>query len=92
MAAVTAQQVSMEWVEGSSARSALLAVKNVTTGDTLDVGSGGAINVFSRVKAAIMCGTTVIGTAGASVAGTTVTIPAGLSNDSAFVLVFGCAL
>lgn len=82
----------MEWSEGSSARSALLAIKNATTADTLDVGQSGAINVFSRVKAAIMCGTTVIGTAGASVSGTVITIPAGLSNDSAFVLVFGCAL
>lgn len=82
----------MEWTEGSSARSALVAVKNVTTGDTLDVGQSGAINLFSRVKAAIMCGTTVIGTAGASVSGTVVTMPSGLANDSAFILVFGCAL
>ena len=92
MATITAQQVSEEWQEGTSSRAALLAVKNVTTGDTLNVGTGGAINVFSYVKSAIGCGTTVIGTGACSVsAPTTITIPSGLSNDSLFILIFGCA-
>jgi len=93
VAAITAQQVSVEWQEGTSSRAALLAVKNVTSGDTLDVGPSGVVNVFSRVKSAIGCGTTVIGTGAATVtAPTSLTMPSGMSNDSLFLLVFGCAL
>jgi hypothetical protein len=92
VAAITAQQVSVEWDEGSSGRAALLAVKNVSSGDTLNVGTGGAVQVFSYVKSGIACGTTVIGTGTATVtAPTTLTMPSGLSNDSCFLLVFGCA-
>ena len=90
MTVIANSQVSVEWAEGSSSRTALIAVKNVTTGDTLDVGQAG-ISTHSRVKSAIMTGTTVIGSAAAGVSGTVVTMPAGLANDSAFVLVFGCA-
>jgi len=87
MAALTDQQWSVEWMEGSSSRIAVIALKNVTAADTVDLS-----RVFSRLKNAVVCGTTVIGTGTGGVSGTVLTLPAGLSNDGAVALVFGAAL
>lgn len=91
MAVVSGAQITVEWQEGTSGKTALIAVKNVTAGDTLDLGPTGAAPQFRQLKAAVMLGTTVIGSASASVAGTVITMPAGLSADAAFILAFGCA-
>lgn len=89
MAVISGAQWSVEWAEGTSARIETIALKNVTTGDTVDLASQ-----FSRVKWAILGGTTVIGTGAGTVGGannTVVTMPTGLANDSAVMMVFGCA-
>jgi len=86
MATLTAQQFSVQWQDGISERTVLIAVKNVNAADVLDL-----TGVLSQVKRAVMVGTTVVGSATATVSGTTITMPAGLANDSAFILAFGDA-
>lgn len=84
MAALTSSHYVLQWSNGVSARVALYALRNVTTADTADVSAE-----FSVVKQAIMLGTTVVGSATASVSGTVITMPAGLAGDGAYLLVWG---
>lgn len=84
MAALTPNRYVLEWSNGLSARVCLYALRMVTTGDTADLG-----NEFSSVKQAIMLGTTVVGSATATVSGTVVTMPAGLTDDGAYLLAWG---
>lgn len=86
MASLVKQQYAQQWSDGQADRSALYALRNVTTGDTADLSEQ-----FTILKRAIIMGTTVAGTAVANVSGTTVTMPNGLANDAGFLLVFGCA-
>lgn len=88
MAAITGNQVKLEWASGDAARVAVFAVRNVTTGDTFDVGVSAA-GQFLAVKQAVMIGATVIGSATATFTGTVITMPAGLSSDSAYIMVHG---
>lgn len=84
MAALTPNHYVLEWNNGLSAKVALYALRNVTTADTADLGAD-----FSVVKQAIMIGTTVVGSATATWAGTVVTMPAGLAGDGAYLLAWG---
>lgn len=84
MATLTPNRYVLEWSNGLSAKVALYALRMVTTGDTADLGAD-----FAVVKQAIMLGTTVVGSATASVAGTVVTMPAGLAADGAYLLAWG---
>ena len=65
-------------------RTDLYAVKNVTTGDTLDVSKD-----FSSVKRAVVISETSAAAAPATAAGATLTFPAGLAGDGAWLLVVG---
>jgi len=84
MAALTQGHVVRVWENGMSDRVCLYALRNVTTGDTADLGGD-----LSVVKQAIMIGCTVNGSATAQVSGTVVTMPAGLSQDAAYLLAWG---
>jgi hypothetical protein len=84
MTALAPNHYVLEWSNGMSARVALYALRNVTTGDTADLS-----NDFSVVKQGIMLGTTVIGSSVCTVAGTVVTMPAGLAGDGAYLLAWG---
>jgi len=86
MAVLTGINCLMVWADGLSDRAALFALRKVTTSDTIDLAG-----TFLIVKQAIMIGTTVNGSATASVSGTVVTMPAGLSNDAAYLLVWGAS-
>lgn len=92
MAVLTAQQVTDVFSEGYADFVLLVACKNVTAGDTFDVGASGALPRMSQVKRAVGIGLTTAGAASLTVTGTVVTIPAGLANDAAYVLCYGCAL
>lgn len=91
MAAITAPQIKILWTSGDAGKTVLLAANNVTAADTLDLGPTGASAQFRVVKSAVMIGSTVIGAAAASVSGTVITMPAGLTADSAYILAFGDA-
>lgn len=86
MAELTASQVVWQWSDGLAARTALFALRNVTSADTADVSS-----YFSEVKQAVVLATTIEGVGAASVSGTVITIPAGLEEDAGFLLVWGCS-
>lgn len=86
MAALTNAQYPMLFHDGRSARVALYALLNVSTGDTADLSA-----LFFEVKRAVILGTTLQGTAVVTtIAGTVVTIPAG-SNDAGVLLAYGVA-
>lgn len=84
MAALTGSQFVRIWADGQSDLAVLYALRGITTGDTADLSAS-----FAAVKQAVMIGTTVVGSATASVSGTVVTMPAGLSNDGAYLLAWG---
>jgi hypothetical protein len=85
MAAI--DKFSAVYVDGATDRTALYTVRNVTTGDTLDV-SG----TFSAPKQAIFLGTTAQVKGVCTISGSVVTIPtSGLSADAGFLMVWGGA-
>jgi hypothetical protein len=86
MAVLSTDQVTRQWFDGVAERTAVYALKNVNTGDTADL-----VADFTVLKRAVMIGATVAGAISASVAGTIVTMPTGLTADAAFLMVFGCA-
>lgn len=86
MAALTNEQFPILFSDGRSARVALYALLNVSTGDTADLSA-----MFLSVKRAVILGTTLQGAALVStISGTTVTIPAG-TNDAGVLLAYGVA-
>jgi hypothetical protein len=86
MAELVQQQYALQWQNGQAERTAVYALRNVTTGDTADL-----TEQFTLLKRAVVMGTTVAGSAVASVSGTTVTLPSGLNGDAGYLLAFGCA-
>lgn len=85
MAALTPNQLVVVWREGVSDAAVLYSLRNVTTGDTADCS-----REFSVVKRAVLLGVTVAGTITATVSGANVvTIPAGVTNDAAYLLAYG---
>jgi hypothetical protein len=87
--AVGASQVSRVFTNDAPDRAALYRVSKVTAGDTIDLGPTGVIADYQLVKQAAMLATTIAGTASCSVSGTVVTMPAGLTNDAGYLLVWG---
>jgi hypothetical protein len=88
VAVVTGKQVKRLSYDGSAAMMAVYVVRNVTTGDTLDLGVDG-IGDFLNVKQAAMIGSTVAGSAVATVSGTVITIPSGVSGDAIYLMAWG---
>jgi hypothetical protein len=86
MAVLTGINCVRVWADGLSDRTALYALRKVTSADTIDLSGD-----FQVVKQAIMLGTTVAGSAVAAFSGTVVTMPAGLSNDAAYLLAWGAS-
>jgi predicted RecA/RadA family phage recombinase len=86
MAVLNQQQVDQRWIEGNCERFALFAVKNVTSGDTVDLGT-----YFRTIMQTFWMGATVSGVAAGTFTGTVATAPAGLTNAGAFLLVQGVA-
>lgn len=84
MAAITGNQVAPVWSDGVCEKIQLFAVKNVSAGDTFDLSP-----YFSVAKRAAMVGITIAGTATANISNNIVTIPATVSNDGVYILVFG---
>lgn len=89
MAALTSAQITRVWGDGAADLAALYRVSRVTAGDTVDVGPSGVSPDFQLVKQAAMLATTISGTASCSVSGTVITMPAGLSGDAGYLLVWG---
>jgi hypothetical protein len=86
MATLAANQVAVEYINGTADRAVLYAIRNATTADIVDCSAE-----FTRVKQAMFLGATVNGTATGTISGTNVTVPSGLTNDAAWLLAWGCA-
>ncbi|HSZ38474.1 MAG TPA: hypothetical protein VK817_00805 [Trebonia sp.] len=89
MAAITAAQVHKVFDNNAADRVCLYEISNVTAADTADLGPSGVVPDYQTVKQAAVMATTIAGTASAACSGTTVTMPAGLSHDAGYLLVWG---
>jgi hypothetical protein len=76
---------------GAADKIVLVALRNVTTGDTLDVGSSG-MGVLQTVNRSVIISVTSFVEIAADFAGTVVTMPSGLQNDAGYLLAWGSAL
>lgn len=87
MATLTGDQMAMVFKDGDCGRTALIALKNVTTGDTADLSSW--FKVVKRAGIVSDTGTTI---ANCSISANTVaTIPAGPNADGVWLLAVGVA-
>jgi hypothetical protein len=88
MAALTSQQVFNMAVDGNVDQCFFSGLRNVTSGDTLDAGPTG-LGFLQNVHRAV-CLFPLAGVTGdMAVSGTVVTIPAGLSGDDGYALIWG---
>jgi hypothetical protein len=86
MAALTTDQVRRVFTDDGPRRWGLFAVLNTTTGDTIDMA---ALNFYCKVNQSVFMGCTVAGIANGANSGASITVPAGLTGDSAYMLVDG---
>ena len=87
MAVLTADQFTVVYSEGACGKTALIALKNVTATDTVDL--AGIFKVIKRCGIVSETGTTI---ASCSIAGTTITIPTGPAADGVWLLAVGVAV
>jgi hypothetical protein len=87
MAVLTAANCTLIYTDGKADKVALFALSKVNTGDTIDVST---ISNFLIVKTGVVMGVSEFVEIAATFTGTVVTMPAGLSNDSGYLLVWGC--
>ena len=91
MAVIPPAQVQVLYNQGGTDLVALFALRDVQTGDTIDLGSTGVSPAFTFVRKAIVMSFTANLAALASAAGTVVTMPSGLPvNSSTYLFVGGC--
>ena len=90
MAALTAVNVQTLYNQAGADLVALFALRNVSTGDTLDLGITDVQPQFQVIRKAVVLSVGANLAAVAAITGTTVTIPAGLASAGAYLLVTGC--
>lgn len=89
MAALNGDQVRKCFSDDGARRWGLFMVLGVTTGDTVDMA---ALGHYRKVTQSMFMGATVNGTIAGTQTGAVVTMPAGLSNDSAYMMLDGIPL
>lgn len=87
MAVLTDANCTLVYTAGAADKVALFALSKVNTGDTIDVST---ISNFLYVKSGVVLGVSSFVEIAATFTGTVVTMPSGLSNDSGYLLVWGC--
>jgi len=88
MAVLNGAQATIVYQAGQADKVVLIALRDVTTGDTLDVGPSG-INALQFINRAVIIGVTSFVEIAASWAGTVVTMPTGLASDAGYLLLWG---
>lgn len=73
---------------GAADRIILVGLRNVTTGDTLDLGTTG-MNLLGFVNRAVIISVTSFVEIAAVINGTVVTMPGGMQNDAGYLLAWG---
>jgi hypothetical protein len=90
MAALTSTNAQVLYNQGGPDLMAVLALRNITTNDTLDMTTLAIQPAFQVIRKAIIA-SNASGVAGlAAFAGTVITMPAGLTASSAYLFVTGC--
>lgn len=89
MATLSAANAQPKYQAGDADLIALISLRNVSTGDTIDV-STVTNPPFQVVQRGVVLGISAFVEIAASFTGTVVTLPAGLSKDSAWLLLWGC--
>lgn len=87
MATLTSTNVRLIYSVGQADLVALFSLRKVTTGDTIDLAT---LSEFLIVKAGVVLGVSDFVEIAATFTGTVVTMPSGLANSSAYLLVLGC--
>jgi len=90
MAALTSQQFIGIATDGEAAVCMFAAVRNVSSGDTLDVGPTG-LGYQQNVHKAVCLFPDVSVTGDMAVAGTVITMPDGLAGSDGYVMIWGSA-
>jgi len=88
MAALTNAQATVVYQAGQADKIILVALRDVSSGDTLDIGPG-AIGALSVVNRAVVVGVTSFVEIAATWNGTVLTMPTGLASDAAYLLAWG---
>ncbi len=87
MSILSAANCTQVYSTGSADLLALFALRKVTAGDTIDLAT---VSSFQIVQRGVVLGISSFVEIAATFTGTVVTMPSGLSNDSAYLLVWGC--
>lgn len=87
MAALTFDQIALEYQDGKCEKTCVFSLKNVTAGDTVQL--NGYFKVIKRAVA--LSGTDIHAGVISTITGTVMTIPAGPAQDGIWVLVIGVA-
>lgn len=90
MAALGITQVIPAFLQGQADLVGLYSLRNVSTGDTVDLASLGTSPSFQVIKRGVVLGVSDFVEIAATFAGTVVTMPAGLNASSGYLLVWGC--
>jgi hypothetical protein len=80
----TSGDVVRVWGDGQAEFTALYALRRVSAGDTVDLTPD-----FDPPLRGALVGVTVAGVVQATLSGNVLTIPGGVTNDAAYLLVFG---
>jgi hypothetical protein len=79
--------------DGLTARLVVVGLRDVTTGDTVDLGPAGMDLLGFINRAVLMSVTSFVEIAATwNTPGTVVTMPAGLANDAAFLMAWGSGI
>lgn len=84
----TPSHAVLEFQAGVADTVALIALRNVNTGDTLDVGLSN-MGVMQFINRAVMISVTSFVEIAVNWVGTVLTMPAGLTNDAGHLLLWG---
>lgn len=90
MAALLPVNAQVLYNQGGADLVALMALRNVNGGDTLDIATLPIAPAFQVVKLAIMLSASLDAAAIVNAVGTVVTVPAGLVKASLYLVISGC--
>lgn len=90
MAALTGLNVDVLYNQGGADLFAAFALRNINTNDTLDLSVTGVQPPFQVIRKAVVMSNGSNMAAICTVAGTVITMPAGLASASAYLSVTGC--
>lgn len=91
MALIPAAQIQVQYNQGGADLIALIVLRNVQTGDTVDIASIGISPTFVFIRYAIVMSFTARQASLATIAGTVITMPSGLpANSTVYLTIGGC--